>query len=130
MAARSTASRRKCCRQRACRLRPNKARTATSRQHVESHIAMSFQKNPDGSARSRDADVTQNRNGAPRQTFSSVNEECNKQRRVIMKKLALGVATAAVLLSAAPAMAQVGVYAGRGGVGVELGAPGYYDYGD
>ena len=45
-----------------------------------------------------------------------------------MKKLALGVATAAVLLSAAPAMAQVGVYAGRGGVGVELGAPGYYDY--
>jgi hypothetical protein len=52
----------------------------------------------------------------------------------MMKKLALGVATAAVLLSAAPAMAQVGVYAGRGGVGVELGAPGYvapgyYDYG-
>jgi hypothetical protein len=46
-----------------------------------------------------------------------------------MKKLALGVATAAMLLSAAPAMAQVGVYAGRGGVGVELGAPGYYDYG-
>ena len=46
-----------------------------------------------------------------------------------MKKLALGVATAAVLLSAAPAMAQVGFYAGRGGVGVELGAPGYYDYG-
>jgi hypothetical protein len=46
-----------------------------------------------------------------------------------MKKLALGVATATVLLSAAPAMAQVGIYTGRGGVGVELGAPGYYDYG-
>jgi hypothetical protein len=47
-----------------------------------------------------------------------------------MKKLALGVATAAVLLSAAPAMAQVGVYAGDRGVGVEIGGPGpYYDYG-
>ena len=45
-----------------------------------------------------------------------------------MKKLALGVATAAMLLSAAPAMAQVGFYASRGGVGVEVGAPGYYDY--
>ena len=45
-----------------------------------------------------------------------------------MKKLALGVATAAVLLSAAPAMAQVGFYAGGRGVGIELGAPGYYDY--
>ncbi|HUC51292.1 MAG TPA: hypothetical protein VMA30_18075 [Xanthobacteraceae bacterium] len=44
----------------------------------------------------------------------------------MMKKLALGVATAAVLLSAAPAMAQVGFYAGRGGVGVEFGAPDYY----
>jgi hypothetical protein len=45
-----------------------------------------------------------------------------------MKKLALGIATAAVLLSAAPAMAQVGFYAGHRGVGVELGAPGpYYD---
>jgi hypothetical protein len=47
---------------------------------------------------------------------------------MLMKKLALGVATAAVLLSAAPAMAQVGFYAGDRGVGVELGAPGYYDY--
>jgi hypothetical protein len=54
-----------------------------------------------------------------------------------MKKLALGVATAAVLLTAAPAMAQVGFYAGPYGVGV--GAPyygydrpygGYYDYYD
>jgi hypothetical protein len=47
----------------------------------------------------------------------------------MMKKLALGVAAAAVLLSAVPAMAQVGVYAGPRGVGVELGAPGYYDHG-
>jgi hypothetical protein len=47
-----------------------------------------------------------------------------------MKKLALGIATAAVLLTAAPAMAQVGFVAGRHGVGVELGAPGpYYGYG-
>jgi len=48
-----------------------------------------------------------------------------------MKKLALGVATAAVLLSAVPAMiqpamAQVGFYAGHRGVGVEIGAPGPY----
>ena len=48
----------------------------------------------------------------------------------MMKKLALGVATAAVLLSAAPAMAQVGFYAGDRGVGVEIGPPAgaYYDY--
>jgi len=55
-----------------------------------------------------------------------------------MRKLALGIASAAVLLTAAPAMAQVGFYAGPGGVGVQLGAPygyyhsypyrGYYDY--
>jgi hypothetical protein len=56
-----------------------------------------------------------------------------------MKKLALGVATAAVLLTAAPAMAQVGFYAGPHGFGVGVGAPyygydypytGYYDYYD
>jgi hypothetical protein len=61
----------------------------------------------------------------------------------MMKKLALGIATAAVLISAAPAMAQVGFYAGPRGVGVDVGAPapyyggcgpynypcnGYYDY--
>lgn len=55
-----------------------------------------------------------------------------------MKKLALGIATAAVLLTAAPAMAQVGFYAGPGGIGVQVGPPyryygpnygyGYYDY--
>jgi hypothetical protein len=43
-----------------------------------------------------------------------------------MKKLALGIATAAVLLSAAPAMAQVGFYAGRGGIGIGVGVPGPY----
>jgi len=40
-----------------------------------------------------------------------------------MKKLALGVATAAVLLTAAPAMAQVGVQVGPFGFGV---GPGPY----
>jgi hypothetical protein len=54
-----------------------------------------------------------------------------------MRKLALGILAAATLLTAAvPAMAQVGFYAGPGGVGVGVGAPyyngypdnGYYDY--
>lgn len=41
-----------------------------------------------------------------------------------MKKLALGIATAVLLATAAvPAMAQVGFYAGPGGVGVDVGAP-------
>jgi hypothetical protein len=46
-----------------------------------------------------------------------------------MRKLALGIAAAVTLLTAVPAMAQVGFYAGPGGVGVQFGAPyGYYDY--
>jgi hypothetical protein len=47
-----------------------------------------------------------------------------------MKKLALGAIAAGALVAAtaAPALAQVDVYAGHGGVGVEIGAPGY-DYG-
>ena len=60
-----------------------------------------------------------------------------------MKKIAIGVLTAAALLTAAPAaMAQVGFYAGPGGVGIDVGPPvpyyrcgygypcdrGYYDY--
>ena len=50
-----------------------------------------------------------------------------------MRKLALGVVAAATLLAAAaPAMAQVGFYAGPGGVDVGVGAPygyrPYYDY--
>jgi hypothetical protein len=46
-----------------------------------------------------------------------------------MKKLALGIGAAALLTAAAaaPAMAQVGFYAGPFGVGV--GAPAYYDCG-
>ena len=46
-----------------------------------------------------------------------------------MKKIAIGVLTAAAVFTAAPAMAQVGFYAGPGGVGIGLGAPGPY-YGD
>jgi len=42
-----------------------------------------------------------------------------------MKKLTLGIATAAVLLTAAPAMAQIGFRVGP--VGVGIGAP-YYDH--
>jgi hypothetical protein len=44
----------------------------------------------------------------------------------MMKKLAFGIATAAVLMSAVPAMAQFGIYAGPRGVGVGVGAPGPY----
>jgi hypothetical protein len=45
-----------------------------------------------------------------------------------MKKLALGVATAAVLFTAAPAMA-FGVQVGVGPVGIGVGVPGpYYGY--
>jgi hypothetical protein len=47
-----------------------------------------------------------------------------------MKKIAIGVLAAATILTAAPAMAQVGFYAGPSGVGVGLGAPSpYYNYG-
>jgi hypothetical protein len=49
-----------------------------------------------------------------------------------MKKLALGLVAAATLLTAAPAMAQVGFYAGPGGIGIGVGPPyygsSYYDY--
>jgi len=48
-----------------------------------------------------------------------------------MKKLALGIATAVLLATAAaPAMAQVGFYAGPGGVSIDLGAPRPYYYND
>ena len=48
-----------------------------------------------------------------------------------MKKIAIGVLAAATILTAAPAMAQVGFYAGPGGVDVQVGPPRpyYYDYG-
>jgi hypothetical protein len=49
----------------------------------------------------------------------------------MMRKLALGIGTAALLTAAAavPAMAQVGFYAGPFGVGVGVGAPAYYNCG-
>ena len=45
-----------------------------------------------------------------------------------MRALTIGIITAASLFSAAPALAQIGFYAGPGGVGVQV-APsyGYYD---
>jgi hypothetical protein len=52
-----------------------------------------------------------------------------------MKKIALGIIAAATIFTAVPAMAQVGFYAGPGGIGIGVGppaydyyAPGYYDY--
>jgi hypothetical protein len=47
-----------------------------------------------------------------------------------MKKIVLGVIAAASIMTAVPAMAQVGFYAGPGGVGAGVGAPGpYYNNG-
>jgi hypothetical protein len=48
-----------------------------------------------------------------------------------MKKAAIGTVAAIglAICLAAPASAQVGVYAGPGGFGVELGAPYAYPYG-
>jgi hypothetical protein len=48
-----------------------------------------------------------------------------------MRKLGLGIGTTVLLTAAAaaPAMAQVGFYAGPFGVGVGVGAPAYYDCG-
>jgi hypothetical protein len=61
---------------------------------------------------------------------------CEKRKEALMRKLALGIVAAATLLTAAaPAMAQVGFYAGPGGVGIGIAPPpcygypyGYYDY--
>jgi hypothetical protein len=46
----------------------------------------------------------------------------------MMKKHALGLVAAGALFTATavPAMAQIGVYAGPGGIGVGVGAPGPY----
>jgi hypothetical protein len=51
-----------------------------------------------------------------------------------MRKIALGLVAAATIsaaaFTAAPAMAQIGFYAGPGGVGIGVGVPGpYYDCG-
>jgi hypothetical protein len=43
-----------------------------------------------------------------------------------MRKMALGLVAAAAVFTAVPAMAQVGFYAGPGGVSVGFGAPGPY----
>jgi hypothetical protein len=48
------------------------------------------------------------------------------KRRTIMRKIAIGLVAAAAVLTAAPAMAQIGFYAGPGGVGIGVGAPGPY----
>jgi hypothetical protein len=45
-----------------------------------------------------------------------------------MKKIAIGIVAAATLFAAAPAMAQVGFYAGPGGVGIGVGPPVYDNY--
>jgi hypothetical protein len=47
-----------------------------------------------------------------------------------MKKIALGLVAAATIFTAVPAMAQVGFYAGPGGVGIQFDPPHryYYDY--
>jgi hypothetical protein len=52
----------------------------------------------------------------------------DSKEEVAMKRLALGlvVAGALVTATAVPALAQVDVYTGPGGVGVEFGARGYY----
>jgi hypothetical protein len=47
-----------------------------------------------------------------------------------MKKIALGIVAAATIFTAAPAMAQVGFYAGPGGIGVQVGPPQRYYYDD
>jgi hypothetical protein len=58
-----------------------------------------------------------------------VDELRVRLRRKMMKKLALGLVAAGALFTATavPAMAQIGVYTGPGGIGV--GAPGPYYYG-
>jgi hypothetical protein len=47
-----------------------------------------------------------------------------------MKKIALGIVAAATLFTATavPAMAQVGIYAGPGGIGIGVGPPVYDGY--
>jgi hypothetical protein len=45
-----------------------------------------------------------------------------------MRRLTLGLAAAGafIVAAAAPAVAQIGVYIGPGGIGVEAAPPGYY----
>jgi hypothetical protein len=52
----------------------------------------------------------------------------DSEKEVAMKRLTLGLVAAGALVTATavPALAQVDIYTGPGGVGVQLGAPGYY----
>jgi hypothetical protein len=45
-----------------------------------------------------------------------------------MRKLAIALVAAITVGATLPAAAQVGFYAGPGGIGLGVGAPGYYDY--
>jgi hypothetical protein len=45
-----------------------------------------------------------------------------------MRKLAIALVAAITVGATLPAAAQVSFYAGPGGIGVGVGAPGYYDY--
>jgi hypothetical protein len=60
--------------------------------------------------------------------FSFEEEKRDSEKEVAMKRLALGLLAVGALVTATvvPALAQVDVYAGPGGVGVQLGTPGYY----
>jgi hypothetical protein len=46
-----------------------------------------------------------------------------------MRKFAIALVAAITVGATLPAAAQVGFYAGPGGIGVGVGAPGYYDNG-
>src|SRR5260370_38883357 len=70
--------------------------------------------------------MRQKRPWAAERRFSSSVFYAGSKRRSIMKKIAPGLVTAAAVFTAAPAMAQIGFYAGPGGVGVGVGAPGPY----
>jgi hypothetical protein len=76
---------------------------------------------------------TLRRNGCRGTAVSSFAFICQwanegSRRRIVMKKLALGLVAAGALITATavPAMAQIGVYAGPGGFGIGIGVPGPY----
>ena len=46
-----------------------------------------------------------------------------------MRKFAIALVAAITVGATLPAAAQVGFYAGPGGIGVVVGSPGYYDHG-
>jgi hypothetical protein len=80
---------------------------------------------PDCQLELRQVPTRNNRNDA---SLFLVIQECNQHRRQKMRKLALAlVAAITVAATTLPAAAQVGFYAGPGGIGVGVG-PGYYGY--